>query len=176
MSTLTYTPPPPAVPSTEAAFVDFLAEYDRHLRAVAFRLLGDVEVVDDVLQEAYLKAFAALPRFRGESSLGTWLHRIVHNTCMDELRRRRRLAERPYDDCAPAGDGDSGDITAERADLAAGLAELSEELRAAVVLVDGYGMPYAAAARVLGIPAGTVGSRAFRARAALRRSLAVDAR
>jgi RNA polymerase sigma-70 factor (ECF subfamily) len=161
------------VTTEDSRLVDLLVEHDRQLRQLALRLLDDPMLVDDALQEAYLKASAALPRFRGESSLGTWLHRIVHNVCVDELRRRRRRAEKPYDeremDAAPA---DAGDFSAERADLGAGLADLPHDLRVAVVLVDGYGMPYAAAARMLGVPTGTVGSRAFRARAALRHSLA----
>jgi RNA polymerase sigma-70 factor (ECF subfamily) len=128
------------------------------------------------MQEAYLRAFCNLDRFRGESSPATWLHRIVHNVCMDELRRRRRRAETIYDETTCDVDPqDTTDFSVDRADLGAGLAELSAELRAAVVLVHGYGMAYAVAGKVLGVPAGTVGSRAFRARAALRDSLAFQA-
>jgi RNA polymerase sigma-70 factor (ECF subfamily) len=159
-------------------FVDLLARHDRQLRALAMRLLGDRELVEDALQEAYLRAFRALPQFRGESSVATWLHRIVHNVCMDELRRRSRRAESPFDETflATAGtDADASDRGVERVDLAAGLADLPAEQRAAVILVDGYGMGNRAAGEILGVPAGTVGSRAFRARAALRQSLAVHA-
>ena len=164
-------PPAPDV----ATLVDMLADHDRPLRALALSLLGDAASVDDVLQEAYLRAARALPRFRGDSSLATWLYRIVHNVCIDELRRRRRRPEDNYDEAAlETAVADSSDAGVDRVDLAAGLAGLPHEQRAAVVLVDGYGMGYADAARVLGVPAGTVGSRAFRARIVLRRALAVQ--
>lgn len=72
------------------AFRDIVLRYDDGLRALAFRLLGDRDRMDDVLQEAYVKAYRALPRFRQGSRLGTWLYRITYNACMDELRRARR--------------------------------------------------------------------------------------
>jgi len=156
--------------------VELLADHGRQLRALALRLLGDPALVDDALQEAYFRAFRALPQFRGESSPATWLHRIVHNVCMDELRRRRRQAEKPFDESmVNAAAADAFDFSVDRADLRAGLAGLPPELRAAIVLVHGYGMGYTAAARMLGIPPGTVASRIFRARAALRQSLNVGA-
>ena len=159
-----------------AALVDLVTEHNGQLRALALRLLDDPALVDDALQDAYIRAFRALPRFRGESSLATWLYRIVRNVCMDELRRRRRRAERPYEAAESMAVGDdSGDLTVERTDLVAGLAALPATHRAAIVLVDGYGMGYRAAGEMLGIPAGTVGSRVFRARASLRLALAVHA-
>ena len=54
--------------------------------------------MDDALQEAYVSAFRALPRFRGRSAFGTWLYRIVYNACLDELRRVRARREVPLDD------------------------------------------------------------------------------
>jgi RNA polymerase sigma-70 factor, ECF subfamily len=165
-----------------AVLVDLLTEQDSRLRALALRLLGDADMVEDALQDAYIRAFQALPRFRGEAALATWLHRIVHNVCMDELRRRRRRAEQPYDEEGTTAASltedtrdSTADLTAERADLVAGLAELPAPHRAAIVLVDGYGMGYQAAAAMLGIPTGTVGSRVFRARAVLRQTLAETA-
>jgi len=73
------------------AFAQIVDRYDRQLRALAYRLLGDRDRMDDALQEAYVKAFRALPGFKGDSALGTWLHRIAYNACMDELRRDRRV-------------------------------------------------------------------------------------
>src|ERR671934_126486 len=72
-----------------AAFPELIERHDRALRALAFRLLGDRDRMDDVLQEAYVRAYRALPRFRGRSLPGTWLYRIVYNACIDELRRER---------------------------------------------------------------------------------------
>ncbi|MGI8810588.1 MAG: RNA polymerase sigma factor [Acidimicrobiales bacterium] len=177
MSTLALaTSPSPTKPVATAPdcapFVELLAAHDRQLRALALRILGDPGLVDDALQEAYLRAFRALPRFRGESSLATWLHRIVHNVCIDEHRRRRRRAEVPFDEGSHEGEpADAADLGVERSDLSAGLAGLPYEQRATIVLVDGYGLNYAAVADMLGVPVGTVGSRAFRARIVLRQAL-----
>jgi RNA polymerase sigma-70 factor (ECF subfamily) len=71
------------------AFVELIRGFDHGFRRLAYRLLGDRHELDDVLQEAYAKAFAALPHFHGDSTLRTWLYRIVYNTCLDQLKRRR---------------------------------------------------------------------------------------
>ncbi|MFL6035812.1 MAG: sigma-70 family RNA polymerase sigma factor, partial [Gaiellaceae bacterium] len=71
------------------AFVELVARSDVSHRRLAFRLLGDRDLMDDVLQEAYTRAFRALPSFRGDASLETWLYRIVYNACIDDLRRRK---------------------------------------------------------------------------------------
>src|SRR5436309_1979289 len=71
------------------AFVELIERHDVSHRRLAFRLLGDRDRMDDVLQEAYARAFRALSRFRGDSSLETWLYRIVYNACVDDLRRRK---------------------------------------------------------------------------------------
>jgi RNA polymerase sigma-70 factor (ECF subfamily) len=145
-----------------------IAANDANLRALAFRLVGDRAAMDDVLQEAYAKAFRGFTRFRGESAASTWLYRVVYNTCLDELRRRRPSEQIPDDAEAPAEDADL------RLDLASALARLSIEERAAVLLVDANGFDYATASRVLGIPAGTLASRLNRARASLRAALATE--
>ncbi|HEY1317177.1 MAG TPA: sigma-70 family RNA polymerase sigma factor [Gaiella sp.] len=155
------------------AFAIVVRHYDPALRALAYRLLGSRDRMDDALQEAYLKAFRALPRFRGQSQLGTWLHRIVFNACLDELRRLRRGGTVPLaaaaDAVAPVPD--HADRVAGRERLERALSTLAPYDRAAVLLVDGQGFDYRAAAEVLGIPAGTVASRLNRARAVLRDAL-----
>ena len=158
-----------------AAFVEIVQHYEPRLRALAYRLLNDRDLTDDVLQEAYIRAFKALARFRGDASLGTWLYRITYNTCMDELRRRRKVVSLFPEHHAETADARSGpeELAIERSDLAAALASLAPELRAAVLLVDADGLDYAAAGEVLGIPAGTVGSRLNKARAVLRTALGV---
>jgi RNA polymerase sigma-70 factor (ECF subfamily) len=155
----------------QEAFAAMIRHYDPGLRALSFRLLGDRELMDDVLQEAYVKAFKALPRFRRQSKVGTWLYRIVYNACLDELRRRRRGEELPLDERVPSPTTDPGDVAAGRGDLARALAALPPEDRAAVLLVDAQGLDYRETARVLGIPEGTVASRLNRARASLRTAL-----
>lgn len=154
----------------QEAFAAVIRHYDPGLRALTFRLLGDRDLMDDVLQEAYVKAFKALPRFRGEAKLGTWLYRIAYNACMDELRRSRRQ-ELPLDETLPSGSADPGEIAAGRGDLAQALSALPPDERAAVLLVDAQGFDYRESAHVLGIPEGTVASRLNRARASLRMAL-----
>jgi RNA polymerase sigma-70 factor (ECF subfamily) len=146
------------------AFVELVERHDVSHRRLAFRLLGDNGRMDDVLQEAYARAFRALPRFRGDSSLETWLYRIVYNACIDDLRRRREhetLEE--WDDRLVA----APTAPEERLDLAAALASLPPELRVVVLLVDAEGLSYAEASVVLGAPAGTIASRLNRARSHL---------
>jgi RNA polymerase sigma-70 factor (ECF subfamily) len=155
----------------QRAFALLVRHYDEGLRVLAYRLLGDRDRMDDALQEAYVSAYRALPRFRGESAVGTWLYRIAYNACLDELRRTRRVVDldsiRDRADPRPA----LADTVPDRTRLAEALAALPPEDRAAVLLVDAQGFDYESAARILGIPAGTVGSRLNRARAVLRRVL-----
>ncbi len=156
------------------AFAQIVDRYDRDLRALAFRLLGDRHLMDDVLQESYVKAYRALPGFRGGSRLGTWLYRIVYNACMDELRRAQKVASlHPDDELAQeAPNADPHEAIGERSALGAALASLPPQERAAVLLVDAQGFDYAEAARILDVPPGTVASRLNRARATLRATLA----
>ena len=150
------------------AFAELIEAYDRPHRALAYRLLGDRDRMDDALQEAYVKAFRFLGGFSGDS-IGPWLYRIVYNACMDELRRNRVL-HLPLEDAADRADPapDPSETAAHRHDLAAAIASLSPGHRAVVLLVDAEGLDYDAAAEALGIPPGTVASRLARARAALR--------
>jgi RNA polymerase sigma factor (sigma-70 family) len=74
--------------------------HDERLRGLAFRLLGgDRDLIDDALQEAYVRAYRALPGFRHDADLGSWLYRIVYNACTDEVRRVQREAA-PFDTTA----------------------------------------------------------------------------
>ena len=155
------------------AFTVLIRHYDPGLRALAYRLLGDRERMDDALQEAYVKAFRALPTFRGDSSLGTWLYRIAYNACLDELDRTRGLHELPPLENPEPSDPrpDVAESVSVREQLARALAQLTPVDRAAVLLVDAQGFDYRAAGEVLGVPSGTIASRLNRARAVLRRAL-----
>ena len=155
-----------------AAFEALLRRHDDQMRALAFRMLGGQAAMDDALQDAYVKAFRAVRRFRGDASFATWLHRIVATTCIDHLRRRARRAEDELpDEPAPAG-GRAADPAADHAvrrmDLRRALDRLDPDHRATLLLVDGEGLSYDDAGAVLGIPAGTVSSRLSRARAHMR--------
>jgi len=157
----------------EGAFEAIVRHYDPGLRALAFRLLGDRELMDDALQEAYVRAFRALPRFRGESKLSTWLYRIVYNACLDQLEAAKRIATLPLDQIGERRDLRAGvvELVTERGDLAAALGALSHADRGAVLMVDAHGFSYGDAAAALGVPEGTIASRLNRARALLRDAL-----
>ncbi|MEA2973255.1 MAG: polymerase sigma-70 factor, subfamily [Actinomycetota bacterium] len=150
------------------AFAQIVDHYDHRLRGLAFRLLGDRDRMDDILQEAYVNAFRSMPRFKGDSALGTWLYRIVYNACIDDHRSRKATV--PLDDHFEVADTrpDPADIAVRRGDLAAALDTLPPDQKAAVLLVDAYGLDYAEAASALGVATGTIGSRLNRARATLR--------
>ena len=139
------------------------------LYALCRRLTGDDHDADDACQESLLAIVRGLPNFDARSSFGTWAYRVATNSCLDELRRRRRrpdpgLPEGPDE---PVSGGVSDDQVAQRIDVDAALARLPTEFRAAVVLRDLCQLSYDEIAEVLGVPPGTVRSRIARGRAAL---------
>jgi RNA polymerase sigma-70 factor (ECF subfamily) len=161
-----------AVATDVDAFTALIRLHDDRLRAYAFRLLaGDHALMEDSLQNAYVKAFRSIDRFRGESSFGTWLHRIVHNCCVDELRRRRDHVSDLDDRPDPV---DHAAVTVEGLAVASALATLPVHHRAVLILIDAHGFDYRDASDVLGIPIGTVRSRLARARTSFRRALEVS--
>jgi len=132
------------------------------------------------MQEAYVRVFRNLHRYRNDAELGSWLYRIVYNTCIDELRRSGRRPV-PVDAHDLRFDAPSGHAGPERAVHAAeaaqrALASLPEDQRAAIVLVDGEGFDNVTAAEIMGVAPGTIASRLSRGRAAMRRLLAGDER
>jgi RNA polymerase sigma-70 factor (ECF subfamily) len=153
-------------------------DHDERLRGLAYKLLGgDRDRMDDALQDAYLRAFAAFPRFRREADPGTWLYRIVYNACIDELRRTDSPISRPRpdavarDDDDDDDDDDEGDDEGDDAATVRALAALPVDQRVTVVLVDGEGFDSVAAARILGVRTATVASRLSRARASMHEAL-----
>ena len=157
--------------SARRRFENLLARHERRLRRVAFGMLGDPHRVDDVLQDAFVRAYRSLPaRFESEGHEAAWLYRIVHRTCLNELRARRRRRETTGlpDDLA-----DLRGVTADSAAIVAALAQLSVDARAVVLLVDVVGLDYETVATALHVPRGTVASRLSSARSALRELLDV---
>lgn len=146
------------------AFAELVSRHDPRLRALARRLLGTPDRADDALQDAYLKAFRHLGRFRRDADVATWLYRITYNTCLDELRRRPVEAIPGDEPDRPSAERGPAERAVARTELAAALGRLSPDLRTTVVLVHGYGFDYAEASRLLGVPSGTVASRLHRAR------------
>ena len=162
------------------AFATLVHRHQHRLWAVALRMMRNPHDAADALQDAYLAAFRRADGFRGEAQVSTWLHRIVVNACLDRLRKQQRQqAEQPL----PADPDRTAELVAESApdpveqqelrdDLAAALAQLNDDQRVALVLVDVEGYPVDEAAAILGVPAGTVKSRCARGRARLARAAA----
>ena len=156
------------------AFTTIIRTYEPRLRATAYHVLRDSELVDDALQDVFVAAYRALPGFRGDSALGTWLHRITYTTCAQYLRRASRrpgLVEIGLAKGDDATVADHAESVGERDRLREALSALTPEQRIVVLLVDRDGYDYRAAARLLGIPRGTVASRLNGARAQLRVAL-----
>ena len=161
------------------AFGEVVRRHRDRLWAVALRTTGDREEAADAVQDALVSALRAAGRFRGESAVTTWLHRIVVNACLDRARRRAARPTRPLEEgTGPDGDaprtgaaaavtGDAAPAVETRLDVTRALALLPEAQRAALVLVDMYDVPVAEAAQVLDVAVGTVKSRCSRGRTAL---------
>ncbi|MBE7324233.1 RNA polymerase sigma factor SigM [Nocardioides sp. Y6] len=169
------------------AFATLVGRHRDRLWAVALRTAGNREDADDALQDALVSAFRRAASFRGQSSVTTWLHRIVVNACLDRIRHQKVRAAQPLPDdvdrMTPAATGAGGEAqdpaetvvrSEQRRRVVAALAALPPEHRAALVLVDMEGFSVAEAAKVLGCPTGTVKSRCARGRAKLR-TLLLDA-
>ncbi|MFI5893242.1 RNA polymerase sigma factor SigM [Actinoplanes sp. NPDC051513] len=154
------------------AFAVLVRRHRDRLWAVALRTIGDREEAADAVQDALLSAHRNAAKFRGDSAVTTWLHRIVVNACLDRIRRRQahptvplpdgnRTDDRPSapEPAAPAEDHDTALVVRQA------LADLPAEQRAAIVLVDVQGYPVAEAAEMLGVAEGTIKSRCARGRA-----------
>jgi RNA polymerase sigma-70 factor, ECF subfamily len=153
----------------QRAFIAVLRHYDPRLRLLAWRLLQDRDDMDDAMQEAAIKAYRSLGKFRGDSGLGTWLYRITYTTCLDHLRRRQPRELLAAEVPSPSDvEADPAVVVQELEDLRLRLSALSAEQRAAVILVDEQDLDYRTAAEILRVPVGTLASRLAAARAVLR--------
>lgn len=156
----------------QQAFGALVRLHQRRAYAVARAIVGSHEDAEDVVQDAFVLAHRALGRFRPQQPFGAWLHRIVANSALDALRRRKvreteQLTENaalPFDDPAEADEL--------RRRLHEGLGLLSTRQRAVLVMHDVEGFKHSEIGETLGIPEGTARSDLHHARAVLRRSLA----
>lgn len=158
------------------AFTEIVRRHRDRLWAVALKTTGDPEDAADALQDALISAYRRASQFRGDSQVTTWLHRIVVNACLDRMRRRstRPTVPLPVEEETGIPLPDPEDRIARRElqlDIASALAELPEDQREAVALVDIEGWSVDQAALMLGCPAGTVKSRCSRGRAKLAKRL-----
>jgi RNA polymerase sigma-70 factor (ECF subfamily) len=145
---------------------------------LAYRLTGDEEDARDVTQEAYLRAFRALKRFRGDAQFSTWLYRITANCAATLVGKRSRARhdelteENAAPDLRPEADPEAmADAELLRDRVSGALAELPPRLRAVVVLRDVYDLPHEAIAQELGITEAAAKVRLHRARRKLRERL-----
>ncbi len=162
------------------AFDLLFSRYQHKILNLVSRYLRDQQDVEDVTQEAYIKAFRALPRFRGESAFYTWLYRIAINTAKNHLVARSRRPPGVDVDIDDAEFMDGTDVLREsespeavlsRDELSkvinVTLSELPDDLRSAVTLREFDGLSYEQIAEIMDCPVGTVRSRIFRAREAI---------
>lgn len=163
------------------AFGLLVEKYQRKLGRLLSRFVRDPSEVEDVTQEAFIKAYRALPAFRNESAFYTWLYRIGINTAKNYLaalgRRAPTSTELDVEDAENRDDGgalqemntpESVLLSKEIAETVnTAMAGLPEELRTAIQLREMEGMSYEDIARIMDCPIGTVRSRIFRAREAI---------
>jgi RNA polymerase sigma-70 factor (ECF subfamily) len=163
------------------AFELLVSKYQRKLARLLSRFIRDAAEVEDVTQEAFIKAYRALPTFRGDSAFYTWLYRIGINTAKNYLvamgRRAPTTTEIDSEEAEGFEDGDQlRDLNTPENELATRqiaetvnqtLSELPEELRTAITLREIEGLSYEDIANIMNCPIGTVRSRIFRAREAI---------
>jgi RNA polymerase sigma-70 factor (ECF subfamily) len=163
------------------AFDLLVSKYQRKLARLLSRFIRDPAEVEDVTQEAFVKAYRALPSFRGESAFYTWLYRIGINTAKNYLvamgRRAPTTTEFDSDEAEGFEDGDQlRDINTPEsmlmskeigATVQAAMEELPDDLRTAIELREIEGLSYEEIANIMNCPIGTVRSRIFRAREAI---------
>ncbi len=162
------------------AFDLLFVRYQHKIHGLVSRYVRSHDEIDDVVQEAFIKAYRALPRFRGESAFYTWLYRIAINTAKNYLVARSR---RPPDvdvDAADAEHLDTQDALREtenpennlsrdelEREINGAIRALPDDLRSAVTLREFDGLSYEQIAQIMDCPVGTVRSRIFRAREAI---------
>lgn len=151
----------------DRAFTELIRRHEDYLWAVARRTCRSPEDAADALQDALLAAHRRAGGFRGDSAVRSWLHRIVVNACFDRLRRdaaRPTTALPEHHDHGPPDRIDHYDRLDTALVVHRGLARLSPDHRAVLTAVDLEGRSVAEAAAALGVPVGTIKSRAARAR------------
>lgn len=170
------------------AFEMLVVKYQRRIERLIGRMVRDVDLVPDIAQETFIRAYRAIPQFRGESAFYTWLYRIAVNSAKKALMELKRdptvtesaLAARDDDDETSRvenelSDGETPDAVLASKQIAAAvnsaLQTLSEELRQAITLREIEGLSYEEIAELMNCPIGTVRSRIFRAREAIAQRL-----
>lgn len=166
------------------AFEMLVVKYQRRIERLIGRMVRDVDLVPDIAQETFIRAYRAIPQFRGEAAFYTWLYRIAVNTAkkaLGELKRDPLVTEsaraiRDDDDETSRTENELSDGETPESVLASkqvaiavnsAIDALSEDLRQAITLREIEGLSYEEIAEVMNCPIGTVRSRIFRAREAI---------
>jgi len=168
----------------KGAFDLLVLKYQHKIVNLVMRYVRDPELALDITQEAFIKAYRALPRFRGDSAFYTWMYRIAVNTAKNHLAAQRR---RPMDVELDLQDPEQYDLHAKlketdtpegvslsnelKETVERAIAALPEDLRTAIILRELEGMSYEEIAQTMECPVGTVRSRIFRARDAISKKI-----
>ena len=167
------------------AFEELILKHEKIVYNVALRMMNHSEDARDISQEVFLKAYRSLSNFDERSAFSTWLYRITHNTCIDEMRKRKGKQTYSLEEELESEDGsmqrqiaDEGDTPEEsllreekKGEILKALDTLSEEHKAAIILRDVKGLSYEEIAEILELSLGTVKSRISRARNQLKNEI-----
>ena len=164
------------------SFNQLIVRWERPIYALAYRVIGKEEDARDVCQDAFLRAYRALPGFKGQAKFSSWLYRIALNLCRDWIRRQRRapVVQLPEDTevtelAAARGPVESIEDLVARRELSViveeAMSELSEEQRTAIILKEYHGMTFQEIADMQGCPLSTVKTRLYQGLSLLRRRL-----
>lgn len=164
------------------SFNQLILRWERPIFALAYRVLGREEDARDVSQEAFLRAYRALPGFKGEAKFSSWLYRIALNLCRDWMRKQRRAPVQqmpegmdPVEMAGEAGPVESVEDLVARKELSQIVGEamtlLPDEQRTAIILKEYHGMTFQEIAELQGVPLSTVKTRLYQGLTVLRRHL-----
>jgi len=164
------------------SFNQLILRWERPIYALAYRVIGQEEDARDVAQETFLRAFRALPGFKGQAKFSSWIYRIALNLCRDWIRRKKRtpVSQVPEDVdlselAAEQGPVESVEELVARRELSEvveeAMALLPEEQRTAVILKEYHGMTFQEIADLQGCPLSTVKTRLYQGLSVLRKHL-----
>lgn len=164
------------------SFNQLILRWERPIYALAYRVIGREEDARDVCQDTFLRAYRALPGFKGQAKFSSWLYRIALNLCRDWIRRQRRApvlqmpeGVDPLELASERGPAESIETLVARRELSAvveeAMALLPEEQRTAIILKEYHGMTFQEIADLQGCPLSTVKTRLYQGLTVLRRHL-----
>jgi RNA polymerase sigma-70 factor, ECF subfamily len=169
------------------SFNQLVLRWERPIYALAYRVIGREEDARDVCQDTFLRAYRALPGFRGQAKFSSWLYRIALNLCRDWIRRQRRApvvqmpdGVDPLEMASELGPAESIETLVARRELSGvveeAMALLPEEQRTAIILKEYHGMTFQEIADLQGCPLSTVKTRLYQGLSVLRRHLEANGR